>query len=187
MFNSLRPHGLDTLWNSLGQTTGVGSLFLLQGIFSTQGLHPGLPHCRQILYQLSQQGSASSPIIRLIIREYSRSREKSMKSSLDKVLVASRLWGKFTATSFSPSCKLHTEHCFSQKSQKVKSVKSSVSWQTSKNRTRRKTYLCASKLFYQRRRWHPTPALLPGKSHGWRSLVDCSPRDCTESDTTEAP
>ena len=29
----------------------------------------------------------------------------------------------------------------------------------------------------QRRQWHPTPVLLPGKSHGWRSLVGCSPRD----------
>ena len=28
---------------------------------------------------------------------------------------------------------------------------------------------------YRRRRWHPTPVLLPGKSHGWRSLVGCSP------------
>ena len=28
---------------------------------------------------------------------------------------------------------------------------------------------------YQRRRWHPTPVLLPGISHGWRSLVGCSP------------
>ena len=37
--------------------TGVGSLFLLQGIFPTQGLNPGLPHCRQILYQLSHKGS----------------------------------------------------------------------------------------------------------------------------------
>ena len=27
----------------------------------------------------------------------------------------------------------------------------------------------------RRRQWHPTPALLPGKSHGWRSLVGCSP------------
>ena len=27
-----------------------------------------------------------------------------------------------------------------------------------------------------RRQWHPTPVLLPGKSHGWRSLVGCSPR-----------
>ena len=39
-------------WNSLGQNTGVGSLSLLQGIFPTQGSNPGLPHCRQILYQL---------------------------------------------------------------------------------------------------------------------------------------
>ena len=33
------------------------SLFLLQGIFPTQGSNPGLPHCRWILYQLSHQGS----------------------------------------------------------------------------------------------------------------------------------
>ena len=34
------------------------------------------------------------------------------------------------------------------------------------------------------RRWHPTPVLLPGKSHGWRSLVGCSPGGREESDTT---
>ena len=32
---------------------------------------------------------------------------------------------------------------------------------------------------------HPTPVLLPGKSHGWRSLEGCSPWGCEESDTTE--
>ena len=36
---------------------GVGCHFLLQGLFPTQGLSPGLPHCRWILYQLSHQGS----------------------------------------------------------------------------------------------------------------------------------
>ena len=36
-----------------------------------------------------------------------------------------------------------------------------------------------------RRQWHPTPVLLPGKSHGWRSLVGCSPWGREESDTTE--
>ena len=46
-----------TPWNSPGQNTGVGSLSLLQGIFSDHGSNPGLPHCRQILYQLSHQGS----------------------------------------------------------------------------------------------------------------------------------
>ena len=36
-----------------------------------------------------------------------------------------------------------------------------------------------------RRQWHPTPVLLPGKSHGRRSLVGCRPWGCQESDTTE--
>jgi len=36
-----------------------------------------------------------------------------------------------------------------------------------------------------RRQWHPTPILLPGKFHGQRSLVGCSPWGCEESDTTE--
>ena len=38
-----------------------------------------------------------------------------------------------------------------------------------------------------RRQWHPTPALLPGKSHGRRSLVGYSPWGHEESDTTERP
>ena len=93
----LRPYGLYSPWNPLGQNTragnlsllqgnlpnseikprsltlqadslpaepqgkpkntGVGSLSLLQGIFPTQKLNQGLLHCRQILYQLSYQGS----------------------------------------------------------------------------------------------------------------------------------
>ena len=57
MSDSLQPHGLYSPWNSPGQNMGVGSLSLLQGIFPTQGLNPSLPHCRQILYQLSHKGS----------------------------------------------------------------------------------------------------------------------------------
>ena len=38
---------------------------------------------------------------------------------------------------------------------------------------------------HRRRQWHPTPVLLPGKSHGWRSLVGCSPWGLEESDMTE--
>ena len=37
----------------------------------------------------------------------------------------------------------------------------------------------------RRRRWHPTPVLLPGKSHGRRSPVGCSPWGRSESDRTE--
>ena len=36
-----------------------------------------------------------------------------------------------------------------------------------------------------RRRWHPTPVVLPGESHGWRSLEGCSPWGRWESDTAE--
>ena len=57
MSNSSPPHGLYSPWNSSGQNTGVGNLSLLQGIFPTQGWNSGLPHCSQILYQLSQKGS----------------------------------------------------------------------------------------------------------------------------------
>ena len=54
---TLQPHGLYSPWHSPGQNTGVDSLSLLQGIFPTQGLNPGLPHYRQILYQVSLKGS----------------------------------------------------------------------------------------------------------------------------------
>ena len=37
----------------------------------------------------------------------------------------------------------------------------------------------------QRRQWQPTPVLLPGKSHGWRSLVGCSPWGREESGSTK--
>ena len=43
----------------------------------------------------------------------------------------------------------------------------------------------AAWIVYQRRQWQPTPVLLPGKSHGWRSLGGCSPWGRWELDTTE--
>ena len=44
---------------------------------------------------------------------------------------------------------------------------------------------CLDLLLFRRRPWHPTPILLPGKSHGRRSLVGCSPWGHEESDTAE--
>ena len=62
MSNSLQPHGLQPArllcpWNSPSKNTGVGCYALLQGISPTQGSNPGLQHCRQILYCLSDQGN----------------------------------------------------------------------------------------------------------------------------------
>ena len=58
--SSLWPHGLYNPWNSPGHNTGVSSRSLLLSllwIFPTQGLNPGIPHCRQILNQLNHKGS----------------------------------------------------------------------------------------------------------------------------------
>ena len=70
MLNSLEPEAWEigeqtlaqcqsssVLGDSPGKNTGVGCHALLQGIFPTQESNPGLPHCRQILYHLSHQGS----------------------------------------------------------------------------------------------------------------------------------
>ena len=51
------PPGFSVHGDSPGKNTGVGCHALLQGTFLTQGLNPGLPHCRWILYRLSHQGS----------------------------------------------------------------------------------------------------------------------------------
>ena len=63
--DSLWPHGLYLArvlcpWDSPGKNTRVCCHALLQGIFPTQGLIPGLRHCGQILYHLSYQGSPQS-------------------------------------------------------------------------------------------------------------------------------
>ena len=59
---------MDYPWNSPGRNTRIGSLSLLQGIFLTQESNRGLLHHRQILYQLSYQGS---PKLRGQLRNFS--------------------------------------------------------------------------------------------------------------------
>ena len=62
MSDSVRPHRrqptrLPCPWDSPGKNTGVGCHALLQGIFPTQGLSLGLPHCKQILHQLANHAN----------------------------------------------------------------------------------------------------------------------------------
>ena len=63
--DSLQPYGLYPTrllrpWDFPGKNTGVGWHFLLQEIFLTQGLNPGLPQCRQMFYCMSHQGSPAN-------------------------------------------------------------------------------------------------------------------------------
>ena len=55
------PHQDPLSMDSSAKNTGVGCDSLLQGNFPTQGLNPGLPHCRQTLYRLSHKGSPLLP------------------------------------------------------------------------------------------------------------------------------
>ena len=52
----LQPSRLLCPWNSPGKNTGVSGHSLLQGIFPTQVLNLGLPHCRKIPHLVSHQG-----------------------------------------------------------------------------------------------------------------------------------
>ena len=51
------PQDSSVHGDSPGKNTGVGYHAFLQGLFPTQGSNPGFSHCRQIIYQLSHQGS----------------------------------------------------------------------------------------------------------------------------------
>ena len=71
--DSLRPHGLQSTrllhpWDLPGKSTRVGCHFLLQGIFLTQGSNLGHPHCRQMLYHLSYQGSHRGPLLTVMLQ-----------------------------------------------------------------------------------------------------------------------
>ena len=78
-------------WNFPGKGTDVGCHFLLQEICLTQGLNPGLPHCKQTLYHLSHQGSRYSVTTGVMSRMNSNTTtsiteiEEELKSLLMKV------------------------------------------------------------------------------------------------------
>ena len=94
MSNSLQPHGLYSPWHSPGQNTGVGNLSLLLGIFPTQGLNPGLPHFRWILYQLSHKDIPQNKDIQLFT--------KSFEYICDVLLFAEKRGGGMSKESLGP-------------------------------------------------------------------------------------
>ena len=72
MSDCLRPYGLQSArllcpGDSPGKNTAMSCHFLLQGIFPTQRLNPGLQHCGQILYHVSYQESSFFPLQILFI------------------------------------------------------------------------------------------------------------------------
>ena len=66
----------------------MGCHFLLQGIFPTQGLNPGLSHCRQMLYRLSHQGSQSEEELKNLLMKVKEESEKvGLKLNIQKIKI----------------------------------------------------------------------------------------------------
>ena len=85
------PTRLLCPWDSPGKNTGVGSHSLLQGIFPTQGLNPGLLPCRQILYHLSHQGSPCYTSVH---------KKHALKTDKEKVTMVSKQQTRLEASCF---------------------------------------------------------------------------------------
>ena len=169
IFSSLRTHGLYLTklccpWNSPGEYIGVGCLSILQGIFPNQGSNPGLLHCRQILYHLSQQGS---PLFL----------SPSLFIYLLSICVSIIYLREGNGTPLQYSCLENPWMEGPGRLQSMGSLGVGCYWATS---------LSLFTFMHWRRKWQPTPVFLPGESQGQRSLMGCRLWGRTESDTTEA-
>ena len=169
MSDSLQPHGLYSPWNSPGQNTRVGSLSFLQGIFPTQGLDPGLPHCRWIIYQLSHKGSPR--ILEWVAYPFS-SRSSWPRNWIGVSCIA----GEGNGTPLQYSC-LDNPMDGGAWGAAVHGVAESRTWLSD--------FTFTFHFHALEKDRQPTPVFLPGESQGWQSLVGCHLWGRTESDTTE--
>ena len=101
--------------------TGVGSFSFLQGIFPTQGSNPGLPHCRQILYHLSHQGSAR--ILEWVAYPFSRDLPGIGIEPGSPVLQANSLPAELQGSSRDKNmCQISLQKCFPSTSKETLSL-----------------------------------------------------------------
>ena len=177
-------HQASRPWNSPGKNTGVDCHFILQGIFLTQGLNPGLLNCRQILYQLSHQGSPGEALkshtideIRISFIWFDSGVEVLNHPTTCFCVCLPLCWKKAMATH---SSSLAWTIPWTEEPGGLQSMGSlgvGHDWATS---------LSLFTFMHWRRKWQPTPVFLPGESQGQGSLVDCRLWGCTGLDMTEA-
>ena len=158
----------------------MGSLSLLQRIFPAEGSNPGLPHCRQILYQLSHKGSP------LRVRRGSKTRRSAQKAKegdrpshhlQSRVLTPSKCWWLGTPRRMQPGLKesWNTTLLFKEHLSCTWWFPSWLRWYSVCPQCGRPGFNPWVRKISWRRKCQPTPVFLPGKSHGWRSLVGYSP------------
>ena len=149
-----------------GPNTGVGSHSILQGIFPTQRLNPGLLHCRWILYQLSHKGSPR--ILEWVAYPFS-SRSSQPRSQNRVSCIAGRFFTSW-ATREALSTYMHVgKYLGFPDVIVVRNLLASAGDDRDVNSV---PGLGKSPW---KQVWQPTPVFLPGKSHGQRSLGGYSP------------
>ena len=184
--------------NSPGKNTGVGCHFLLQGIFPTQGLNPGLLHCRWSLYHLSHQGSpiwiqkvlCKTVFFKslLLLTHHSSHSFLYCCSCHNIVYILLVFSTGLIRQSCGPVSTGNMPHPNWETQKEGQFTKlPSLGAQTAKHppamqETRVQSLGREDPL---EKEMEPTPVLLPGKFHGWRCLVGNSPWGHKESDTTE--
>ena len=127
--DSLWPHGLHSPSNSPGQNTGAGSLSLLQGIFSTQGLNAGLPHCRQILYQLSHK--TGPRILEQVAYRFSSGSSRP-RNRTGVSCIAGRFFASWAIREITCVLYLHMEQAHSQATEKRAFQRAKEMWYNSR-------------------------------------------------------
>ena len=146
-------------------------------MFPTQELNQGLLRCRQILYQLGYQGS--------LLPGWSFVIDASPLATTSLRMHNSALYPSFVTSTIGPNLSTLTAFPFSLSYPLVASL---VAQMVKHVPAVRETWVRFNPWVGKtpwRRQWHPTPVLLPWKSHGWRSLVGYSPWGHKELDMTE--
>ena len=150
------------------------------GNLSNPGINPGLPHRKQILYHLSHQGSFGV----MILFKKSDSEHEGTFPKVNKSVPCAQsqscptLWTLWAITHQAPlSIDSPGKNTGVGCHFLLQGIFPTQGWNPS--------LLHSPALAGGRRQWHPTPVLLPGESHGQRSLVGCSPWGFKELDTTE--
>ena len=164
--HGLWPTKLLCSWDFPAKSARVSCHSLVQGIFSTQGSNPGLLHCRWILYCL--------------IHDPNSTLKPMFKASQGIHLVSSAAWigdCEMMVWMLWPICTAWNQALLMFKGKRnflsiyvFLCLPSFLSY----IHTQVPTHSCFLGTI-SRRQWQPTPVLLPGKSHGQRSLVGCSP------------
>ena len=144
--DSLWPHELYGPWNFPGQNTGVGSLSLLQRIFPTEKLNQGLLNETHEIKHLFLVGETFKIIVEI--------RKISTKyiNTQHNVLI------------------LYIIHCIFGLPRWLSGEKSTCQWED----TEESINPWIRKITW-RRKWQPTPVIMPGRSHGERSLEGYRP------------